>query len=132
MENIHSCHKIQHVEELLGCAFGHLGKVVVGVVGLGEAAEEDGHDAGQLEHLGQQERGVGHQHEERGLEEGVLSDLRELRQEGGHAPHHGPHEEGGAEDPEEVNHGLQHLHDAVRTVVVGVTQRNVLFVILKH
>ena len=44
-------HEVEEVEEVFGGLLGVLGQVVEGVVGLGDAAEEDGHNSSQLEHL---------------------------------------------------------------------------------
>ena len=47
-------------------------EVVVGVVGLADAAEEDGDDAGQVEDLAEEEGGVGHEDEQGRLQLGVI------------------------------------------------------------
>ena len=78
-------HEIQETEKLLGHGprFGR--QVIVGVVRLTDAAEENGDNSGQSENFGDQERRVRHQDEERRLQRRKVSDVSELGQQGGRA-----------------------------------------------
>ena len=44
-------HEVEEVEKVLGGLLGVLGQVVEGVVRLGDAAKQDGHNSSQLKHL---------------------------------------------------------------------------------
>ena len=73
------------------------------VVGLEDAAEEDGDDAGGLSNLGDEVAGVGEQEEDACLEQAEIPDPGELGDEGGYDPNRGPDSEAAQEDGEEVD-----------------------------
>lgn len=72
--------EIEQLEYLLGALTRIVRQVVVRVVRLTDAAEQNGYNAGQLRHLGDQERTVGHQHEQRRLENGEVANASEFSQ----------------------------------------------------
>ena len=85
------------------------GEVVVGVVGHDEATEQDGHDAGQVDTLGQGVRGVDEAEHQGELQAGVGVEVDVLQHEGADQSHQGA--DGGAakEDPEEPGDSPGHL-----------------------
>ena len=99
-ENEELRHEGERLERVLGTDFGGVRGVVVAVVRVADAAEEERHDAGEREELGDGVGGVGGEEDESQLELGVLAahvdELQDERaqQRGGHSERDGPHADG--------------------------------------
>ena len=98
----------------------NLPHIIVSVVCLTNAAEQDCHDARQTEYLGDQEGGVGHEDEEGGFEQRKIPDMRKLCQQSGRASEDGTDEKRSSKNSDEFSHRLEKDHVGWTGVVFSV------------